>query len=203
MDEAGIDAAGDLALHAGNEQARSESAVRLARHANDALYEATRAHPDRFAGFAELPMPDPAAAAAELERTVTRLRLQGRDDQRARVTTDSSTEKEFWPVFERAEALDVPVVLPSGDAASGGDRGLLQGLPGDRAIRLGLHGRDRNPGGAPGHERHFRQAPAPQDHSRSHGRDVAVRIVAHRPLARPRRGAAAEPSATISASIST
>lgn len=37
----------------------AETAVRLAPIANDRLYEAVRAHPDRFAGFAVLPTPDP------------------------------------------------------------------------------------------------------------------------------------------------
>src|SRR5215469_10504632 len=41
-------------------------AVPLAREANDHLAEAIAAHPDRFAGFATLPTPDPEAAASEL-----------------------------------------------------------------------------------------------------------------------------------------
>ena len=43
-----------------------ETAIRLARIANDRLAEAVRAHPARFAGFAILPTPDPHAAADEL-----------------------------------------------------------------------------------------------------------------------------------------
>src|SRR5579875_2197836 len=44
--------------------------VRLAQAANDQLAAAVAAHPDRFAGFATLPMADPEAAADELERAV-------------------------------------------------------------------------------------------------------------------------------------
>src|SRR5262249_21242120 len=43
--------------------------VALARATNDALAQAIAHHPDRFAGFAPLPMREPEAAAAELTRT--------------------------------------------------------------------------------------------------------------------------------------
>jgi 2,3-dihydroxybenzoate decarboxylase len=42
-----------------------------ARFANEYLAKAIGEHPDRFRGFAALPLQDPAAAAAELERAVT------------------------------------------------------------------------------------------------------------------------------------
>jgi predicted TIM-barrel fold metal-dependent hydrolase len=110
MDEAGIDF--QVLSHASPSLQRldAETAVRLARGVNDRLAETVRAHPDRFAGFAALPTPDPKAAADELERTVTKLGFKGAmvhgltnglflDDPR------------FWPVFERAASLDVPLYL--------------------------------------------------------------------------------------------
>ena len=45
-------------------------AVELARQANDAVVAAVTEYPGRFLGFATLPMRDPQAAVAELERTV-------------------------------------------------------------------------------------------------------------------------------------
>ena len=48
-----------------------------ARFANDYLAKVVAEHPDRFRGFAALPLQDPAAAAAELERAVTRHGLCG------------------------------------------------------------------------------------------------------------------------------
>ncbi|HTT79728.1 MAG TPA: amidohydrolase family protein [Stellaceae bacterium] len=85
-------------------------AVRLARAANDRLAETVRSHPDRFAAFAMLPTADPTAAAAELERTVTRLGFKG-----AMVHGLAGgrflDERRFWPIFQRAEALDVPLYL--------------------------------------------------------------------------------------------
>jgi len=54
-----------------------ETAVRLARSANDLLHRTVAAKPDRFAGFAILPTPDPAAAVKELERGITELGFVG------------------------------------------------------------------------------------------------------------------------------
>jgi len=110
MDEAGIDV--QVISHGAPSTQRldPQSAVRLARNANDRLAQAIAAHPDRFAGFAALPTPDPQAAADELERTVTTLGFKGAmvhgltngvffDDER------------FWPIFARAQALDVPLYV--------------------------------------------------------------------------------------------
>ena len=87
-----------------------ELAVRLARGANDRLAETVAAHPDRFAGFAMLPTADPEAAADELERTVTQLGFKG-----AMVHGLANgvflDDRRFWPIFARAEALDVPLYL--------------------------------------------------------------------------------------------
>ena len=55
----------------------AETAVSLARKANDRLAAGNLPHPQRFAGFAELPTPDPYAAAVELERTVTQYNFKG------------------------------------------------------------------------------------------------------------------------------
>ena len=58
--------------------------------------------------FAALPTPDPAAAADELERAVTRLGFKG---AMVNGLTNGAflDEKRFWPIFARAEALDVPI----------------------------------------------------------------------------------------------
>lgn len=49
----------------------------IARDCNDALADVVATRPDRFDAFATLPTPDPAGAAAELERAVQRLGLRG------------------------------------------------------------------------------------------------------------------------------
>jgi predicted TIM-barrel fold metal-dependent hydrolase len=85
-------------------------AVSLARNANDQLADAVRAHPDRFAGFATLPTPDPEAAAAELERAVTRLGFKGAMIM-GRTAGLFLDDPRFRPILEAASALDVPIYL--------------------------------------------------------------------------------------------
>ena len=51
--------------------------VAIAREMNDALAEAIARHPDRFEGFAHLPMREPEAAAVELVRSVKTLGFRG------------------------------------------------------------------------------------------------------------------------------
>ncbi len=87
--------------------------VRLAREANDQLAAAVVAHPDRFAGFATLPMTEPEAAADELERAVRALGLKGamiNGTTHGRFLDDAS----FLPILERAVALNVPIYVHPG-----------------------------------------------------------------------------------------
>lgn len=114
MDEAGVDVQVISQGAPGTHRLDPVSAVRLARQANDRLHLAVQAHPTRFAAFATLPAPDPQAAADELERTVTEYGFKGAmvhgftviDGQRLFID-----DKRFWPIFERAQALDVPIYL--------------------------------------------------------------------------------------------
>jgi predicted TIM-barrel fold metal-dependent hydrolase len=110
MDEAGIDLQVLSQASPSTQKMDAETAVRVARGANDRLHETCRRHPTRFAGFAALPTPDPKAAADELERTVTRYGFKG---AMVHGLTNGAflDEKRFWPIFERAEALDVPIYL--------------------------------------------------------------------------------------------
>jgi 2,3-dihydroxybenzoate decarboxylase len=110
MDEGGIDIA---VLSENNPAAHNldpETSVAMAKASNDFLYEQIQANPKRFKGFAALPLPDPKAAAAELERGVTKLGLLG---AMIMGTTKGQfvDDKKFWPVFERASKLDVPVYI--------------------------------------------------------------------------------------------
>lgn len=85
-----------------------EAAVRLARLANDHLHAAVQTHLDRFAGFATLPTPDPKAAADELERAVDKLGFKGAMIH-GLTNGRFHDHRDFWPIYERAQALDVPV----------------------------------------------------------------------------------------------
>jgi predicted TIM-barrel fold metal-dependent hydrolase len=110
MDAAGIDVQ-VLSLNSpGVEQLDTAAAESLARQANDYLAEAVRRHPNRFAGFAALATAAPDIAAGELERTVRDYGFKGaviNGHTRGRYLDDPF----FWPILERAEALQVPIYL--------------------------------------------------------------------------------------------
>jgi 2,3-dihydroxybenzoate decarboxylase len=110
MDEGAIDI--QVLSHAGptTQKLAPDVAVRMAALTNDRLAKSIAAAPDRFAGFAVLPTPAPEAAADELERCVTELGFKG-------AVVNGLTngkfldERQFWPIFARAEALGVPIYL--------------------------------------------------------------------------------------------
>ena len=66
-------------------------------------------HPDRFRGLATLPMGDPAAAAAELKRTVRDHGFVGADQWPRQRSLPG--RQLLRPVFESAETLNVPIYL--------------------------------------------------------------------------------------------
>ncbi len=113
MDEAGIDM--QVIAHAPPpiQQMEPADAVPAAIATNDKLHDAVDRHPDRFAGFAVLPTPDPEAAVAELDRTVTKLGFKGAMIH-GRSRGLFHDDKRFWPIYERAQALDVPIYIHPG-----------------------------------------------------------------------------------------
>jgi len=110
MDAAGIDLQVISHTTPGVQHLDAETAVPLAREANDRLAGAVARRPDRFAGFATLPTSAPQAAADELERSVTDLGFKG-------AMVNGHTNGRFLddPAFEvllgRAERLGVPLYL--------------------------------------------------------------------------------------------
>src|SRR5215469_7868024 len=110
MDEAGIDFQVLSHTIPGLQGVDAATGVPLARRVNDRLHEAVQRHPDRFAAFAALPTAEPRAAADELARTVTRLGFKGAmiNGMTAGVFHD---HERFWPIYERAQALDVPIYI--------------------------------------------------------------------------------------------
>ncbi len=110
MDAAGIDV--QILSHAtpSAEGLEPSLARELTRQANDTVAAAVSKYPDRFLGFATLPMLDPATAARELERTVRELGFVGALIN-GHINGRYLDDKFFWPVFECAEALGVPIYL--------------------------------------------------------------------------------------------
>lgn len=110
MDAAGIEMQ-VLSLNSpGVEQADAAEAIEVAREANEFAAAAVRKYPKRFAGFAAVAVAAPEKAAEELERTVREHGFKGaliNGHHRGRYLDD----KFFWPIFERAEALKVPIYV--------------------------------------------------------------------------------------------
>jgi 2,3-dihydroxybenzoate decarboxylase len=110
MDEAGIDRQVIALTAPGVQVMDKETAVAFSRVANDELAEAVRRHPTRFTGMIAVAPQDPASAALEIERGVTRLGMNA-------VIINSHTQGEylsdskFWDIFAAAEAHDVPIYL--------------------------------------------------------------------------------------------
>jgi 2,3-dihydroxybenzoate decarboxylase len=91
-------------------------AVDVARRANDALAAEIAKRPDRFAGFAALPMQDPDAAAAELTRCVRDYGFKGAlvNGFTQRGVADSAVYydvPEYRPFWATVQDLGVPFYL--------------------------------------------------------------------------------------------
>ncbi|RQU79357.1 amidohydrolase [Burkholderia cenocepacia] len=119
MDRAGIDL---VVLSQTGPAVQGEAdvskAIERARYSNDFLAGQVRRRPDRFAGFAALPMQSPDEAAKELRRTVGELGMKGalvNGHTHGRYYDDPAYDV-VWQTFE---ALDVPLYLHPIDAKGG------------------------------------------------------------------------------------
>jgi predicted TIM-barrel fold metal-dependent hydrolase len=110
MDAAGVDVQVLSFGSPGPQAFGADIAIPMARDANDRLSETVKKHPHRFAGFAALPTADPEASAAELERAVMKLGMKGAMIH-GHTRGSFLDERKYWVIFERAQALDVPIYL--------------------------------------------------------------------------------------------
>ena len=117
MDAGGIDVSVlSLAAPCIQDEYERHQAIERSVHANDALAQIKERHPDRYAALAALPLQDPVAAAAELERAVRELGFCG-----ALVNGWSSVgnldtaayydDTQYLPFWDTVAGLDVPVYL--------------------------------------------------------------------------------------------
>ena len=117
-------------------------ATLLSRELNDQLSQEISSFKDRYTALAAIAPQDPRAAAKELERAVRTLGMRG-------AVVNSHTQGEylddakFWPIFEAAEALGVPIYLhpttpPAAMIAPFLPRGLDGAIYGF-AVETGLH----------------------------------------------------------------
>ncbi len=86
-------------------------ATTLARQSNDVLAAATKQYPTRFKGFAALAPQDPKQAIKELERCVNELGFVGWLTHSNYGKDKYLDDKQYWPILEAAEALNVPIYL--------------------------------------------------------------------------------------------
>jgi hypothetical protein len=117
----------------------AEQSIPWAREANDYLAKAIATHPDRYAGFAHLPMTAPEAAADELERCIKELKFVG-------ALINGLTEDKFLddpkfePILGRAESLDVPIYLHPNIPPEAVRQAYYSGLPAPVGFSLSIAG---------------------------------------------------------------
>jgi len=135
MDAAGIDLQVLSLTWAGLDRLDGATATALAHDANDRLAAAVREHPKRFAGFAALALQEPEKAAAEFERCVRALGFKG---ALVHGTTRGMflDDPRFTPLFEAAQALDVPIYLHPAPPPKPVEDAYFGGLPGQLGFFL-------------------------------------------------------------------
>lgn len=110
MDAAGVDMQLLSVTIPGVQMFEPDRAEAMAINTNDQLASAIARHPTRFAGLACLAPQSPQAAVQEMERAISKLKLNG-------FIINSHTndlyldDPRFAPVLEAAEALDRPIYL--------------------------------------------------------------------------------------------
>jgi 2,3-dihydroxybenzoate decarboxylase len=135
MDKSGIERS-ILSFYSPGIQAETDPvvAVEAAKRVNDALCENIIArHPDRYAGFAAVPLQNPDAAANELERCVKQLGFKGAlvngysnigNDN----TIEYTDEAKFEVFWAKVAELNVPVYLHPRDPVATQQR-IYEGHP--------------------------------------------------------------------------
>ena len=110
MDRDGVDIQILSLASPGVQSFEAPTAVSLMTLVNDRLAEAIRRYPTRFSGLAVMAPQDPAASARELERAVRTLGLKGAIIN-SHTRGEYLDDPKFWPIFEAAQALNVPLYI--------------------------------------------------------------------------------------------
>ncbi|MEN2739995.1 amidohydrolase family protein [Microbacterium sp. X-17] len=110
MDDEGVDVQVLSLGTPGMQDLPPAEATTLARATNDVIADAVDAHPDRFQGFAALPVTAPESAAAELRRAVQERGLVGAL-LNGRAGDRMHDDPAFEGIFATAAELGVPLYL--------------------------------------------------------------------------------------------
>ena len=139
MDAAGITVQILSASGPGADLLDPVESIPFARDYNDVLAGRVAEYPDRLAGFAHLPMPEPEAAADELERAVTKLGFRGAliNGMTCGLFLDDPS---FEPILARAEHLDVPIYVHPNLPPQSVRKAYYDGLPGNISFMLSIAG---------------------------------------------------------------
>lgn len=113
MDELGVDMQVISLTNPSVQLFEEAAAIAWARKVNDEIATVLKTYPDRFIGLATIPVQSPAEAAKEMERAVKKLGMKGVVIQ-SHARNEYLDNEKYWAVFEKAEALDVPIYLHPG-----------------------------------------------------------------------------------------
>jgi aminocarboxymuconate-semialdehyde decarboxylase len=106
----------------------AQTVTAMHRECNDEVHQMTMDHPERFKGFAQIPMQDVPAAIAELDRAVNTLGLVGAmvDDKVNGRTYDDPV---FMPLWKAAEQMGALMFIHQGGATVVKERSNRYHLP--------------------------------------------------------------------------
>jgi predicted TIM-barrel fold metal-dependent hydrolase len=138
MDASGISVQVLSQSGAGADLLEPAKAVPLAKAFNDRLAAVIRQHPDRYAGFAHLPMTAPEAAADELERSVRELRFKGAMVNGIAADGRFLDDPSYEVLLSRAEKLDAPIYIHPGYPPKAVREAYYDRLPGGAGNLLAL-----------------------------------------------------------------
>ena len=110
MDRTGVDMGVLSFTTPGVHVEERQRGINLAQLINDSYAEIQKQYPDKFVCLATLPLQDATASAAELERAVSKLGLAGAM-LFANVSGKPIHHREYWPVYETAARLGVPLMI--------------------------------------------------------------------------------------------
>lgn len=118
----------------------SKEAPVIVRETNDYIAEVVKKHPDRYGAFALLPWSNPNEASKEVGR-VKKLGFQGiLLVGRASKNDEFLDSKQFLPVLEACEVLDMPIYVHPGAPLKSVQQSYYGGLGDELSARLSLHG---------------------------------------------------------------
>ena len=100
--------------HVFNYSSPLEAALKMAHSQNDGLAAVCKGNSQTFSGNATLPMQDSKAAVAELERTYSKLELDGVEIG-TNIAGKNLDHESLYPVYEKIQDLKVPIFVHPND----------------------------------------------------------------------------------------